>query len=200
MPPGAGNTGFDFTFHVRRLCADIAARLPEMGHIDVGRVALRFCQARSSARHGIHATLTPLRFEDGALVTERAGRLWTIERLYDVAGREMLYLLSFYVPRFLNHPFHEKLVTVFHELWHIGPGFNGDLRRHPGRCYAHGHDEREYDRLMDELARRWLALGPPPEVFEFLRFDFRELQCRYGAVYGTRFATPKLVAIETQAA
>ncbi|HEV3002825.1 MAG TPA: hypothetical protein VGX78_00120 [Pirellulales bacterium] len=200
--PGAteGKTGFDFTFHARRLCADIAARLPELTHIDVERVAFRFCQARSPARHGTHATLTPLRFEQGALETARAGRRWTIERLYDGAGCEMLYLLSFYLPRFLNHSFPEKLATVFHELWHISPAFNGDLRRHPGRCYAHGDDGRAYDRQMNELARHWLALAPPKETYEFLQFDFAELKSRYGRVYGARIANPKLVPLGSQVA
>src|SRR5262245_24507994 len=125
--------GFDFTFHMRRLCADIARRVDELGHVDVHRMAIRCCQTRKSALHGIQATLTPLRFERGALETHRNGRRWTIERLYDASGREMLYLLSFYLPRFQNQSFHEKLATVFHELWHVDPAFTGDLRRLPGR-------------------------------------------------------------------
>ena len=39
----------------------------------------------------------------------------------------MLYLLSFYLPRFLKLPWREKLATVIHELWHVNPQFNGDL-------------------------------------------------------------------------
>ena len=27
--------GFDFNFHVGRLCADLASRLPELGHVDM---------------------------------------------------------------------------------------------------------------------------------------------------------------------
>ena len=30
---------------------------------------------------------------------------------------------------FLDQTFEEKLVTVFHELYHISPAFDGDLRR-----------------------------------------------------------------------
>jgi predicted metallopeptidase len=136
-----------------------------------------------------------MRFDEGALETERSGRRWTIEPIYDGAGREMLYLLSFYLPRFLNNPFQEKLVTVFHELWHIAPAFDGDLRRHPGRCYAHGRDGRDYDRRMDALARRWLALSPPEETFDFLRYNFVQLKSRFGRVYGMRIANPRLVPI-----
>ena len=101
-------------------------------------------KARQTINERLHLRLwlTPLRFEGGRLTSVRRTGRWTIERLYDEAGREMLYLLSFYLPRFLEHPLREKLATVVHELWHIGPGFDGDLRRHPGRCYAHSHSQR----------------------------------------------------------
>ena len=32
-----------------------------------------------------------------------------------VADREMLYLMTFCLPRFLNRPFEDKFVTLFHE-------------------------------------------------------------------------------------
>ncbi len=195
-PALAGSTarpGFNFTQHMRSLCCDLTARLPDLAHIDMGRVAIRFCQARVRSRHGIYASLTPLRFEGGELLTRRRGRTWTVERLFDDAGREMLYLLSFYLPRFMERPLPHKLSTVVHELWHIGPAFDGDLRRHPGRCYAHTHSQREYDARMDELARKWLALEPSPETYDFLRHDFRALEACYGRVYGQKIRTPRLL-------
>ncbi|HVX63760.1 MAG TPA: hypothetical protein VHC19_24270 [Pirellulales bacterium] len=194
-----GTRGFDFNFHIARLCADLAARLPELAHVDMTRVAIRYCQVRKAVPHGLQATLTPLRFESGRLYTERRGRRWTIERIYDAEGREMLYLLSFYLPRFLNHSFREKLSTVVHELWHISPDFNGDLRRFEGRCYAHGPSERDYHQSMRELADRWLALKPPVETYRFLKTGFRQLQRKHGGVYGARIATPRLIPADRAA-
>lgn len=187
--------GFDFTLHIRRLCIDIVSRLPELAHVEMDRVAVRYCQVRRSGKHGVQASLTPLRFAGGALETTRGRRRWTIQRLYDSRGAEMLYLLSFYLPRFLEHPFEEKLATICHELWHIAPAFDGDLRRHAGRCYAHGPSERRYHAMMRELAQAFLARQPSPEIYDFLRYSFRELRSRYGAVYGTRIATPKLLPV-----
>ena len=60
-----------------------------------------------------------------------------LKGLFDAKGVEMLYILKFYLPRFQNEPFEEKLTTIFHELWHISSDFNGDIRRHSGRCYVH---------------------------------------------------------------
>lgn len=191
--PARSPVGFDFTAHVRRLCADLAGRLDELGHVDMDRVAIRFCQARKAVRHGLQASLTPLRFEGGLLVTLRRGRPYTIQRLYDEAGRELLYLLSFYLPRFLELTFEEKLITVLHELWHIGPRFDGDLRRHPGRCYAHSCSQQQYDLHMAALAERWLAAGPPASLYAFLQCSFKQLRAQYGAVFGMRIPTPKLI-------
>jgi hypothetical protein len=105
----------------------------------------------------------------------------------------MLYLLAFYLPRFLNQSFEEKLTTIVHELWHISPAFDGDLRRHNGRCFAHGPSQREFDELAGRLARQWLSRSPPEELFAFLCLSFAELNARYGGIYGMRFERPKLL-------
>ena len=194
--PAPQAPGFDFTLHMRSLCEDMVARLPELAHIDLGRVAIRFCQARKSVRHGLQASLTPLRFERGELYAVRRGRRWTVERIYDASGREMLYLLSFYLPRFFNHTLREKLSTIIHELWHIGPQFDGDLRRHSGRCFAHSHSQRQYDAVMDSLTAKWLALDPPPERYQFLHCDFRQLERRHGPIFGLKIPTPKLIPVD----
>jgi len=189
----ATTTGFDFTHHIRAVCQDAVGRLPELAHIDLARVAMSFSQARRRVSYGLQASLTPLRFKDGALVSNRRGREYAVERVVDASGREMLYILTFYLPRFLDAPFREKLVTIFHELWHISPEFNGDLRRHHGRCYAHSHSQREYDDEMGKLADHWLALGPPEELYSFLHLGFDDLRRLHGGVHGCRIRRPKLL-------
>jgi putative metallopeptidase len=188
---------FDFTAHIRRVCDDMVARLDELAHIDMGRVAISFCQTRKAVPHGLFASLTPLRFAGGATTTVRRGREVTIQRVCDRGGREMLYILSFYLPRFQNLDLREKLITVLHELWHISPDFNGDIRRHAGRYHAHTHSQAEYDDEMGQLADRWLNLGPPPESWRFLEDDFRQLSGRHGGLVGLRIRRPRIVPITT---
>src|SRR5437763_1714084 len=132
---------FDFTLHIRRLCDDIVSRVGELSHIDMSRVAVSVCQTRKPVQHGIFASLTPLRFVGGSPTTTRRGRQMTVEPVLDKSGREMLYILSFYLPRFQNLDLREKLITVLHELWHVSLDFNGDLRRHEGRYHAHTHSQ-----------------------------------------------------------
>lgn len=191
--------GFDFTGHIRNLCADMIARVEELTHIDLDRVAIRYCQARKAVAHGIQASLTPMRFQHGSLYTTRRRRRWTIERITDPSGREMLYLLSFYLPRFQQLPYEEKLITVFHELWHISPHFDGDIRRLPGRFHVHSARQCEYDAEMRKLADKWLALDPPAPLHAFLRLNFRQLASAHGGVYGLRIRTPRLIPYDEQA-
>lgn len=186
--------GFDFTYNIRRVVDDMVARLPELAHIDASQVAIAFCQARKLVRHGLQASLTPMRFEGGSLTTSRRDRTYTVQRLF-VDRREMLYILSFYLPRFLETDLREKLITILHELWHISPQFDGDLRRHDGRCYMHSHSQAEYDEEMGRLADRWLALDPPEEKFHFLRYNFRQLSEIHGGMFGTKIRQPKLIPV-----
>lgn len=105
----------------------------------------------------------------------------------------MLYILNFYLPRFMDLSLTEKVTTIFHELWHISPEFNGDIRRFSGRCHAHSHSEKAYDAAMRVMADQWLALQPPPEKYAFLRYSFDELNRQHGPVIGVRVAHPKLI-------
>jgi predicted metallopeptidase len=187
--------GFDFTLHIRRLCEDFIARLEPLRHIELARVAITFSQTRTT-RPGLYATLTPLRFFDGKPHTIRRGRQWGITKIFDTAGHEMLYILNFYLPRFLNLPFQEKLNTVAHELWHISPRCNGDVRRLGARHYAHGRSKKKYDVEMEQLVRQWLRCDPPEDLYAFLREDFPALSARHGRVFGQRFRAPKLIRVD----
>lgn len=193
--PGRTSTGFHFTEHIRQVCHDMTRRVPELGHVDMRHVAVSFTQTRSAVLHGIYATLTPMRFADGQLHTLRRGKQWGLQRLYDPSGREMLYILRFYLPRFLDLPFRQKLLTTIHELWHIGPRFDGDLRRFAGRCYAHSASKESFDAQAGTLVDRYLAAEPPEDIYGFLRESFRELTARHGRVFGTKIRAPKLIRL-----
>jgi hypothetical protein len=181
---------------MRRVVEDMVARLDELSHIDMQRVALAFCQTRKRVPHGLQASLTPMRFDSGARTGERRGRTYMVQPLLDEHGREMLYILSFYLPRFLETDLREKLITILHELWHISPNFDGDLRRHQGRCYIHSHSQAEYDEEMGRLADRWLAMDPPEETFHFLRYSFSDLYRIHGGMHGMKIRQPKLLLVK----
>jgi len=185
---------FDICTALRRLCEDISQRSTVFHHVDMNRVAVTYAQTRSPVEWGMQAKLTPMRFEAGAMSCVREGRRWGAQRLYQ-DGEEMLYILTFYLPRFLNLSFDEKLVTVFHELYHISPDFDGDIRRFTGSCYMHTGSQADYDRQMAVYAEEYLAQLPKERFPEYLKYDFAGLRRRYGAVVGLRLAVPRLIAL-----
>jgi predicted metallopeptidase len=202
-PPwlSTGDVGrpFDFCAHVRRLCDDIALRSADLSHVRTDQILFAITQARNGRSHGLQARVTPLRFQGGRLSRRYRRVNYQVQRHF-VADREMLYLMTFCLPRFLNRPFEDKFVTLFHEMYHIGPAFDGDLRRHQGRCMLHSSSRRGYDERMAALARSYLAGNPPPELHAFLRLDFAQLQARHGSVVGVSIPRPKLVPISDEAA
>jgi hypothetical protein len=181
------------------LCLDLCRRSPELGHIDVGRLLIAMTQARSSQTHGLQARVTPLRFRHGQLTRRRRDGEYQVQR-YFVGDCEMLYLVTFCLPRFLDQDFDDKFITLFHELYHISPAFEGDLRRHEGRYALHSHSKRGYDAHMAHLARAYLATRPDRTLHDFLRLNFAQLQHRHGSVVGVVVPRPRLIPIRHTAA
>jgi hypothetical protein len=194
LESGPAELPFDFCGHVRRLCADIARRCPELSHIDVSRLLFGITQARSGQHHGLQARVTPLRFRNGHLVRRRDGVAYQVQR-YVVDGKEMLYLVTFCLPRFLDQGFDEKFITLFHELYHISPSFEGDLRRLGGRCAVHSNSKRAYDAHMAVLARAYLAGGAYKDLHGFLRMNYSQLAHRHGSVVGVVVPRPRLLPL-----
>jgi predicted metallopeptidase len=193
-PSKPAGAPLDFCGHMHRLCGDIAARCPALNHIRIPRVLLSFTPSRNRSRYGLQARVTPLRFRAGELVRRYRTIEYQVQRFF-VDDVEMLYILAFCLPRFFDQSFEEKLSTVFHELFHMSPAFDGDLRRHKGRYAMHSHSKARYEAHMRMLAKNYLNDHDRPEVLEFLRFNYRELWERHGGIRGVVVPRPKLLPV-----
>lgn len=191
---GVAGEPFDFCVGMRRLLVDITTRSADFQHIQVPRILLTVTQARSDYMHGLQARVTPLRFPQGALTRVRRGVAYQIQR-YFLGEQEFLYVLTFCLPRYLNQSYDQKFITLFHELYHMHPEFNGDLRRHEGRYQLHTRRQRDYNRDMAHHARAYLAGAPDRKLSDFLRMDFAQLQARHAAVTGIVVPRPKIVPV-----
>ncbi len=91
----------------------------------------------------------------------RGKRLYHYAMLpYHYEGREILYIIYFMLPRFQNLSFRDKLETLIHEIYHISPRCDGDLRRLKGRSHIHGNSIEEYDRNIRAITDRFLDSDP----------------------------------------
>jgi len=188
-------TTLNLTLSLEKLVADIVGKVEELGHIDPSQVLLCVSSTRSGGVHGVYAKIHPLRFAGGARSMEvKRGRRSALLTMPTVVHRriEMLYVIYFLAPRFFDLPKREKLITVFHELYHISPLFDGDIRRFPGRNFAHGSSRKRYNALMNSLVEKYLSLPGCSETTDFLGSDLESLRSRYKAIVGRKFPVPKV--------
>ena len=188
---------FNYTDAVRRVCEDIVFRLPVFAAIRMEHVAISLVRTRNREMHGVFASVTPLRFPGGNLRSFEGGTLLEMPTLNDEQNRPILYILSIYAPRFVDLTVTVKINTIVHELFHISPNFDGSTRSFGGRYHAHGASKKDYDAKVERYARQWLACDPAPELWDFLRYDFKTLCARYGGLTGTRVKVPPMKVIRS---
>lgn len=184
----------NLTGELERLIRDIVARTPDLEHIAPEKLLV----CVSTGRPGVGGSLAkihPLRFAGGEKSMKR-GRGWrsvlcTMPTITH-QGEEMLYVIYFMVPRFLELSFREKLITVFHELYHISPACDGDIRRFPGKNYAHGSSTKRYNAQMGELVDDYLERLPERSALDFLDGNLAALRSRHQAIVARRLPAPRI--------
>ncbi|HLB58480.1 MAG TPA: hypothetical protein VJL87_00150, partial [Bdellovibrionota bacterium] len=178
---------------MKALVDDIILHCAYFQHIKLDKVLISTKPSKVPGSEGLWAQLFPMRYKNGAFsgVEREGSRLerYKMEPLV-IDGKEIFYIIYFFAPRFHQIPFIEKMTTIFHELYHISPEFNGDVRRFPGKNYMHGTSMEKYDSLMMALAKDYLFRTQNLEKSDFLRFGYRALQKRYGVVLESQFPEP----------
>lgn len=189
----------NLTLELERLIADICRRVEEFRHIDPAKVLVCVSTTRGGGIHGVYAKIHPLRFKGGEQTTQirRGRRRVTCEMpIISHKGTELFYVIYFLLPRFFDLPLREKLVTVFHELYHISPDFDGDIRRFPGRNYAHGSSTKRYNAAMAKLADSYLDKLEDRRTVAFLEGNMDDIRGRHQAVVGRRMAAPRIRIVQ----
>ena len=204
----------NYTERIALLMQDIVHRTPSLSFIDLSEV-LVFARFGRSEAEGAFATCHCLtlpesepgyffwRDRDTGELTRRSE--WFVTKSPSVRLNEtsIKYLISFVIPRFCDQTLERsrkadlypgapgwlaKLDTVVHELYHIDPEETGIRRfmRADGSDSMRSHGPEFYEHVA-EMVKGYLASGPDPEMYEFLRDDFAGLNARYGGVVSTTF-------------
>lgn len=187
----------NLTAELERLISDLTV-LPVFHHIDPARLLVCVSATRNGGVGGTYARIHPLRFPGGSRsdTVRRGRRRMTVEMpVITHRGVDILYLIYFLVPRFLDLPLREKLVTVCHELYHISPAFDGDLRRFPGRNYAHGSSRKKYNELVSGIVDDYLRLRGEETLPRFLSADTTGLRRENRTIVARRMPAPRLKVV-----
>lgn len=213
-PAGVCVGMINYTERIALLMQDVVARTARLSFIDLGEVIVFGRFGRSDAE-GAFATCHSLtlpdsepgyyfwRDRDTGELTRRSPWFVTKSPRVRVGSKQIKYLISFVLPRFCDQtltrsrkadlypdaePWVAKLDTVVHELYHIDPTESGirAVQRSDGSRSPRTHGPMFYEDVA-EMVHAYLASGPDPKVYEFLKDDFEGLTQRYGGVVGTTF-------------
>jgi len=169
---------------LNELIKDISEKVGELSYIDSEQVAVGFKRSRESAVEEVWAEITGLEDEYNGTIQRREGRIekYFASKNLMVNGIPIKYVVDLYVPVFFSLSFKEKLSTVFHELYHINPKFDGNLRFFKGKGYKHGPSLEKYDKYMEYLVEKYMRLSP--QAAEFLNKCHSELSefCQKGGL------------------
>jgi len=205
----------NYTQRIQRLMQDIVSRTPALGFIDL-REVLVFGRYGRPGAEGAFATchcLTLPETEPGYYfwrdretgeLTRRSEWFVTKTPEVNVAGTRIKYLISFVLPRFCEQSLHRswkgelygtiepwvaKLDTIVHELYHIDPLASGlrQFAHADGTRATRTHAPQFYEDVA-AMTRAYLDTEPDPELMDFLRWDFAQLQTRYGGVTAMTFS------------
>jgi hypothetical protein len=205
----------NYTERVALLMQDVVRRTSLLSFIDL-REVLVFARFGRSDADGAFATchcLTLPESEPGYYfwrdrttgeLTRRSEWFVTKSPEVRVGTTRIKYLVSFVLPRFCDQtlqrsrkadlytagtaPWIAKLDTIVHELYHIDPDETGIRRveRADGTHSPRSHGPNFYEDVAG-MVTDYLASGPDPVLYDFLKDDFATLSVRHGGVVGTTF-------------
>jgi predicted metallopeptidase len=162
-------------------------------YIDTSKVVVCLGSNKRNGRGAIYGKLVPLRFQNGSDILSFKGRNYTIPDIVN-NGLSQLYVLYFYLPRFFNLSAEEKLKVIFHELYHISPEFNGDIRRMGSVKKAHGSSKKRFDLKFEKEVQLFYEYISKTPYIDFLKMDSKSLHTNY-RIYARRMTIPKPVIV-----
>lgn len=169
---------------------DISQNCNTFSHIDTERLLVCLSSNKHNGRGATFGKLLPLRFEDGNKRIKFRGRLYQMPRVLH-QKKEQLYIIYFYIPRFFDLNTEKKLRVIFHELYHISPEFNGDIRRMTRHKAAHGHSKEKFDEHFEEDASQYLKTIKGTKTEDFLKMKTNDFYKHFSKVLGNRMKMPK---------
>ncbi len=204
----------NYTERIAALMSDVVQRVPTLSFIDMSKVLVFARRGRTEAE-GAYATchcvcLPPS--EPGYYFwrDRRSGRLtrrseWFVTRspIVTRGNTPIDYMISFTLPRFCDQQLSRtrkqvhyagqpnwiaKLDTIIHELYHIDPNGPGIRRmeRADGTYSANCHGHKFFENVVG-MVNQYLATKPDPAIYDFLRYNLRDLTAEFGGVVGTTF-------------
>ena len=175
---------------------DMINSTDEFKKFDLNRMLVCCASNRKDCRGATYGKLVPLRFKDGAEIIKHNGKFYTIPKV-KVNNSEILYIVYFYIPKFFSLSAKDKINVMFHELYHINPEFNGDIRRMGKFKAAHGHSRKSFEEKYIEYADNFFDKIQNTPYYNFLKMDSHQIMSNFKTVKYRRMKSVKPVLLTT---
>lgn len=197
-----GEVDMNYADILQNILNDMIRHIPDFGNIEPSRILISSTPSRTPDKRGMWACVLPMRFENGKKIKfERYGKTRlkvsitlptnSIRKIHPAPKEHFLYFMYISTPRFYSLTLNEKVETLIHELYHINPDFDGDLRRFRGCTYMHGPSLSAFDKKVRELKHRYLKRTRAKRLLDTLRLTPAGLSRTYPDLVFPRFKEPE---------
>ena len=181
----------DLSQFLKELIYIISSRYQSFSHIQTDNILVTMATNRKNSRRSMtFGKCVPLKFEEGRSTKTYRGRKIAIPTVI-IDEINILYLIVFYKPKFFDLPLEQKIKVIFHELYHVSPQFNGDIRRFGKRKAAHGASREKYDSLFQEEMNDFIHFIKQTKYAKILNLNYKQIHKKFGSVKYLRMKIPK---------
>jgi len=173
---------------------DMIKSTGEFKFFDLNKILVCCASNRKDCRGATYGKLLPLRFKDGSEIIKHNGRFYTIPKV-KINEIEILYIIYLYIPKFFNLSAKDKVNVMFHELYHINPEFNGDIRRMGEFKSAHGHSRKAFEKKYIEYAETFFDKIKEAPYYNFLQMKSDDIEDRFKKIKYRRMKSIKPVLV-----
>jgi len=173
---------------------DMVRSTDEFKLFDLNKILICCASNRKDFKGATYGKLLPLRFKDGSEIIKHNGKFYTIPKL-KINNIEILYIIYLYIPKFFNLSVKDKINVMFHELYHISPEFNGDIRRMGNFKSAHGHSRKAFEEKYIYYADSFYKTINNTSYNNFLKMNSEDIKNRYKTVKYRRLKNIKPVLL-----
>ena len=174
---------------------EIIKSTDEFKGYDCNQILISAASNRAGSRGVTYGKLQPLKFENGNSLIKHKGRLYAMSKLI-YNNHEIKYIIYYYFPKFFDLPAKEKINVMFHELYHISPDFNGDIRRMGKFKKAHGHSKKFFEDQYIYMADSFYQKFQSSIYNNFLEMTSEDLLKVYKKVTYTKIRTIKPILVK----
>jgi predicted metallopeptidase len=175
---------------------DMIKSTEEFKPFDINKILVCCASNRKDSKGAIYGKLQPLKFKDGSEIIKHNKKYYTIPKIV-LNNIEILYIIYLYLPKFLNLSIEDKINVMFHELYHISPEFNGDIRRMGKFKAAHGHSKKSFEANYIKYASNYFSKINGTPFYSFLQMSSEDLKKQFKVIKYRRIKNIKAQLISS---